>query len=238
MEPKRVYEQAGVAMTSRSYVEYEKMFVLDSKHLQGKRVLDVAGGASSFTVEAREKGIFAEAADPLYSKSPEEIARHGRDEIEIVASKMEKLVEVYNWEFYGSVEQHKAARVESLTRFTEDYASRDSASRYHRALLPELPFPDGAFDLVLCSHFLFLYEEQFDDAFHLAAIQELLRVCKPGGELRIYPLLNFHTNEYAGMQKLLDELTLLGHLAVKKDADLPFLPNSQHYLVIDKSICA
>lgn len=69
MEQKRIYEQIGVAMTSRSYIEYERMFVLNTEALKGKSVLDVAGGASSFTAEARKKGIFAEAADPMYHQS-------------------------------------------------------------------------------------------------------------------------------------------------------------------------
>ena len=52
--------------------EYEKMFMLQFEDLVGKRVLDVAGGASSFTTEARQRGIHAEAVDPLYAKSPDD----------------------------------------------------------------------------------------------------------------------------------------------------------------------
>ncbi|MFD0698606.1 methyltransferase domain-containing protein [Paenibacillus sp. GCM10027628] len=238
MEQKRIYEQVGVAMTSRSYAEYERMFLLNDKELQGKRVLDVAGGASSFTAEARRKGVLSEAADPLYSKSVEEITEHGMQEIEVVAAKMEKLVDVYNWEFYGSVEKHRAGRVEGLRLFSEDFASPDARVRYHTSILPNLPFADNSFDLVLCSHFLFLYEEQFDYGFHLASVRELLRVCKTGGEVRIYPLLNFRTVEYCRLQELLDELTSSGYLVRKSKANLPFLPNSEQFLVISKSICA
>lgn len=38
----------------------------------------------------------------------------------------------------------------------------------------------------MCSHFLFLYSEHCDRDFHLAAIQEMLRVSR---EVRIFPLL-------------------------------------------------
>jgi ubiquinone/menaquinone biosynthesis C-methylase UbiE len=238
MEQKRIYEQVGVAMTSRSYVEYEKMFVLESENLHGKQILDVAGGASSFTAEARENGVLAHAADPLYNKTADEISEHGMQEIEVVAAKMEKLVDVYNWEFYGSVEKHRAGRVESLRRFANDYAGHEAPARYHASMLPNLPFADGKFDLVLCSHFLFLYEAQFDYAFHLEAALELLRVCKPGGEVRIYPLLNFQTVAYTRLQDLLDELTLMGYLAERRRSNLPFLPNSEHFLCIVKPTCA
>ncbi|MBD0381146.1 methyltransferase domain-containing protein [Paenibacillus sedimenti] len=238
MEQKRIYEQVGVAMTSRTYAEYERMFMLDDKNLLGKRVLDVAGGASSFTAEARRKGVLSEAADPLFNKSAKEITEHGMQEIEAVAAKMEKLVDVYNWEFYGSVEQHRAGRVEGLRLFAEDFASPVAKSRYHGSLLPNLPFEDDTFDLVLCSHFLFLYEDQFDYAFHLAAVRELLRICKPGGEVRAYPLLNFRTEEYTRLQDLLDELTLSGYLAEKRKSNLPFLPNSEQFIIIAKPDCA
>lgn len=234
MEQKRVYEQVGVAMTSRSYVEYEKMFMLQTSDLIGKRVLDVAGGASSFTTEARQLGIDAEAVDPMYEKSPSAIAKHGMQEIELVAMKMAKLTDVYDWTFYGSVQQHKAGRIHALQRFIEDYSSSDGAGRYHTASLPSLPFRAESFDLVMCSHFLFLYEEQFDYAFHLSAIRELLRVCNPGGEVRLYPLMSFRTVEYSRLHDLISEFENGGFTVQKREASLPFLPNSHQYLSIKK----
>lgn len=234
MEQKRVYEQIGVAMTSRSYAEYEKMFMLRTEELIGKRVLDVAGGASSFTTEARQLGIYSEAVDPLYEKSAEAIAEHGLREIELVAAKMEKLQDVYDWTYYGSVEKHKAGRIEGLKQFVVDFSSKDADSRYHVSCLPSLPFAEASFDLVLCSHFLFLYEEQFDFAFHQAAVSELLRLCKPGGEVRIYPLLNFQTVEYSRLSDLINELKVKGYFVQKREASLPFLPNSQYLLSIIK----
>ncbi|OCT11947.1 hypothetical protein A8709_29225 [Paenibacillus pectinilyticus] len=234
MEQKRVYEQVGVAMTSRSYAEYERMFMLQTDDLKGKQVLDVAGGASSFTTEARQLGIEAIAADPLYEKSPGDIDEHGMREIELVAAKMAKLTDVYDWTFYGSVAQHKAGRIQALQRFVVDFSSEDAGSRYHTAALPSLPFEGGSFDLVVCSHFLFLYEEQFDYAFHLAAIRELLRVCKPGGEVRLYPLMSFRTEEYTRLNDLMRELEDSGCSVQKKEASLPFLPNSHQFLSIKK----
>ena len=51
---------------------------------------------------------------------------------------------------------------------------------------PSLPFADGSFDLALCSHLLFLYSAQFDEAFHRASIREM---CRVAAEVRIFPLL-------------------------------------------------
>ncbi|WP_063867813.1 class I SAM-dependent methyltransferase [Paenibacillus sp. Soil766] len=234
MEQKQVYEQVGVAMTSRSYVEYEKMFMLQTADLIGKRVLDVAGGASSFTSEASRLGIYAEAVDPLYANSPSAISAHGMQEIELVAMKMAKLVDVYDWTFYGSVEQHRAGRIQALQRFVEDFSNVEGSTRYHTAALPSLPFEAESFDLVMCSHFLFLYEEQFDYAFHVGAVRELLRVCKPGGEVRIYPLMSFRTEEYSYLPELINEFELAGFNVQKREASLPFLPNSHQFLSIKK----
>ena len=52
--------------------------------------------------------------------------------------------------------------------------------------LPDLPFADRAFDLALCSHYLFLYSKQLSNAFHVRAIREL---CRVAAEVRIFPLL-------------------------------------------------
>jgi len=52
-----------------------------------------------------------------------------------------------------------------------------------------LPFADGAFGVALCSHFLFLYDERWGEAFHLKAVREMLRVA---GDVRVFPLLDLH----------------------------------------------
>ena len=52
-----------------------------------------------------------------------------------------------------------------------------------------LPFPDFAFDLVLCPDYLFTDEDNQNIDFHLQQIAELARVAK---EVRIFPLSNSH----------------------------------------------
>lgn len=54
--------------------------------------------------------------------------------------------------------------------------------------LPHLPFADGAFDLVLCSHLLFTYDDRFNEAWHLAALLEMVRVSS--GQVRVFPLVS------------------------------------------------
>ena len=73
-----------------------------------------------------------------------------------------------------------------MDAFLADYDDGRRERRYVNAALPSLPFADGAFDKALCSHFLFLYSQQFTLDFHIAAIQELRRVAR---EVRVFPLL-------------------------------------------------
>jgi hypothetical protein len=176
-EQSEFYEQVGVAMTCRSFTEYEKMFVLSEQDLEQGTLLDIAGGAASFTAIARSKGIKAFAVDPLYQKSIEEMAKHGRNEISSVFEKLAKLTTTYDWTFYGTPELHRENRLRALDVFMEDYAKADANETYVASALPNLPFEANSFSLILCSHFLFLYQEQFDYTFHINAVTEMLRVC-------------------------------------------------------------
>ena len=67
-----------------------------------------------------------------------------------------------------------------------DYPRGKRQGRYIAGELPDLPFADREFDLALCSHFLFLYSEQYTEEFHMASIREL---CRVADEVRIFPLL-------------------------------------------------
>jgi hypothetical protein len=233
-EPSKFYEQVGVAMTCRSYTEYEKMFVLKKEDLQQGVILDIAAGASSFTAAAKSKGIKAFAVDPLYLKSIPEMAEFGRNEIAISTEKLANLTQNFDWSYYGSPELHREHRLRSLDVFMEDYVKADAVNTYFSSALPELPFAAGTFSLVLCSHFLFLYQEQFDYTFHINAVIELLRVCRAGGQIRIYPIFNFKGSPYPSLERLMSEMQEHGAISELVPSELPFIPGSTHFLKIQK----
>lgn len=228
------YEQIGVAMTCRGYDEYERMFDLDEEALRRGTVLDVAAGASSFAVEAGRRGIDVLCADPRYALSPEQIGAEGLAEIGTSSEKLARLAHRFDWSYYGDMERHKAGRMRSLGLFMQDYAETSTRGRYRAEHLPELSFPDDMFSMVLCSHFLFLYREQFDDAFHRAALKELLRVCMPGGEVRIYPLQSLRWEPYPELPELMACLESLGSKCTRQPSRLPFIPGSTEMLCIRK----
>lgn len=228
------YVQHGVAMTCRSFQEYVDMFQLTPGLLSKGEILDVAGGASSFVADACRKGYFATAVDPLYDESPQSIAHLGERERQEVVEKLAGLLDVYDWAYYGSLERHVEIREQSLSRFLEDYSNGQAQSRYVIGRLPQLPFPDNNFALVLSSHFLFLYEEQFDAAFHTAAIRELIRVTAPGGEIRLYPLSSLRRRTYAHLDTIVEDLRRDSRVFEVSFVDTPFrfLKTATQYLRI------
>lgn len=229
---KQAYEQIGFAMTCRSYEEYLRMFELtDEDFMQGK-VLDVAAGASSFTAEATRRGYEALAIDPRYAKSVQEWVAEASQEIEASTAKLVKLADVFDWSYYGNPDSHKAGRIASLKQFSEHLDTEAGKACYKSGMLPNLPFASDTFSLVLCSHFLFLYADHLGTEFHIQSVLELMRVCKPGGEVRIYPVITLNWEPYAALDELLEAIRLAGGKPELRPSKLPFISGSNMYLSI------
>ncbi|MFC5703787.1 class I SAM-dependent methyltransferase [Cohnella faecalis] len=229
------YPQVGVASTCRDYREYIAMFGLSDDDLRRGAVLDVGGGGSSFTAQLNAMGVEAVVADPLYAAATEEVLGIVRKEIDTSSAKLAANAGAFDWSFYGSPEKHRQLREQSYRAFAEDYAREDARRRYVPASLPRLPFEDGSFSLALCSHFLFLYgaDPMFDEAFHLAALKELLRVVRPGGEVRIYPMVTLQWEPYPYLSALLDQIKEIA-IAKTSESSLPFTPVRSPVLTLAK----
>ncbi|OBZ12943.1 class I SAM-dependent methyltransferase [Bacillus sp. FJAT-26390] len=229
---KQGYEQIGVAMTCRSFDEYVRMFGLQQSDLERGPILDVAAGGSSYTAEANARGYSAFAVDPRYGTGIEEWIKEAKQEIETSTAKLAKAQDHFDWSYYGSLEQHRAGREASILRFAAHVKDPLAASHYKYGMLPELPFSDDQFSLVLCSHFMFLYADQFGYEFHIKAILELMRICKPGGQIRIYPLIALNWEPYPKLEQLMGLISQHGGRAEMLPSQLPFIPKSSHYLNI------
>ncbi|SFE37292.1 Methyltransferase domain-containing protein [Paenibacillus algorifonticola] len=226
------YEQVGVAITCRGYDEYLRMFGLEESDLGAGPLLDIAAGGASFTAEACARGYDAHAVDPRYAGDVESWIAQSADEIEISTNKLIALQEAFDWSYYKDPALHRAGRERSLELFANHLRSEAGKDRYRFGQLPQLPFGQGTFSLVLCSHFLFLYAEQFDFNFHKQAVLEMMRLCKPGGQVRIYPLLSLSWNAYPHMDELLKAVAERGGQAEFMPANLPFIPGSDLFLKI------
>ena len=90
-----------------------------------------------------------------------------------------------------------------MDAFCRDFESGKQHGRYIDASLPNLPFPDQRFDLVLSAHLLFFYAANRDLTFHLDAVRELLRI---GTEVRIFPIVDVNSNPSPFLSPVIDEL--------------------------------
>lgn len=241
MEKKRErpqeYPQAGVASTSRDFEEYIAMFDLKEDDLRKGRVLDVAAGGASFTAAMADRGLSSVAVDPFYAGDREAALSVAGNEIAVSSAKLAAMAEQYDWTFYGSPDGHRARRERSFARFAADFTAPGAGERYVAASLPGLPFADGTFSLVLCSHFLFLYGDNpaFDTAFHSAALKELLRVARPGGEVRIYPLVTLRWETYTDLDRVMDGIREEADVQVA-ESKLRFIPVGSPFLKLAKKL--
>lgn len=183
----RSFDLQGAVPWGRRLEEYQAFFDLGAPSpARWGRVLDVGGGPASFTAEATARGLGVVAADPLYRLDGQSIRTRFEAARPVMMQAVRRSRERFVWRHYASPEDLERRRVEALEIFLEDFDWGKACGRYRDAALPHLPFQEGSFHLALCSHLLFLYSEQLDEAFHLAALRELLRVAH---EVRVFPLL-------------------------------------------------
>ncbi|MCP9848698.1 class I SAM-dependent methyltransferase [Cyanobium sp. Morenito 9A2] len=182
---------AKVVFFGRTGEEALQFFDLEWEALKGRRLLDCPGGPGAFTALARRHGVEVIAVDPLYGLPPEELERQALADIGLHnerASGADHLRPDFDLDLY-----HRGKRG-ALASFLSD--RRAHPESYLAASLPELPFSDGSFDLVLSAHLLFGYSplqdgglyanSPFDLAWHRRALAELRRVSR--GEVRLYPV--------------------------------------------------
>ena len=161
------------------------MFALSAADLR-RRIVGCGDGPASFNAELTALGGDVVSVDPMYAFSGAVIERRVEETFEVVMDQVRRNPDDFVWTHVPSIEELGRRRMGAMRRFIRDYPSGTDRGRYVDASLPELPFSDRSFDLGLSSHFLFLYSEQFDLAFHLDALREMLRVA---AEVRVFPLL-------------------------------------------------
>lgn len=182
---RKEFDLQGIVPWGRRYDEYAEFFALADLPLEGA-VLDVGGGPASFAAEAAGHGIEVLACDPIYAASGAAIRHRFEETRNDMMAGLRVAQYRFNWKRYGSPERIERIRREALDIFLADFEVR-GRERYVPASLPALPFGNDAFQTALCSHLLFLYGDDLDAAFHVAATKELARVAR---EVRIFPLVN------------------------------------------------
>ena len=181
-----VFTLSSVVPWGRSFDEYRRMFALTEADL-ASRILGCGDGPASFNADLTRRGGRVVSSDPLYRFDAAQIQQRIEDTSAEVLAQARQNAHEFVWDdAIPDVEALKRVRMAAMTTFLDDYERGRREGRYVVAGLPSLPFADGAFDLALCSHFLFLYSQQRDAAFHVASMRELCRVAR---EVRVFPLL-------------------------------------------------
>lgn len=188
-------EFAQVVFYGRLGEDALKMFNLDPREWRGARVLDCPGGPGSLSAVLRAEGFDVTAVDPLYALAEDTLKQRALADLNRAMDQLAGDPAIRpDFDLAACRQEH----LDALDVFLAD--RRAFPDQYIAASLPELPFADQSFDLVLSGHLLFSYSpmadgglmagEGLDLTWHRRALAELLRVSRRA--VRLYPA---HTME-------------------------------------------
>lgn len=210
------------------------MFALTPEELATCRFLGAADGPAGFNAELTARGGRVISTDPIYRFTRLELRQRIDETTETVIRKVRERRDGFHWEDgdYPSPEALREARLSAMSLFLNDYETGLEEGRYVDAELPCLPFEDNAFDIALCSHYLFLYSEIIDFEAHLAAITELLRLAP---QVRIYPVVNIDSSLSRWLEPVLEKLKRADYQTELIPVPTRVLRNSYKTLKITRS---
>ena len=174
----------------RSFDEYLDMFDLSEEDLT-RDIVGVGDGPASFNFWMHQRGTPIVSVDPIYRYSETDLRQRIQETYEDVIAQARQNQDKFVWTHISSVDELAEIRMRAMDEFCRDLERGKQEGRYIDASLPDLPFPDGQFDLVLSAHLLFFYSANRDLAFHLDAVRELLRI---GTEVKIFPIVDVNSN--------------------------------------------
>lgn len=211
----------------RSFPEYQRMFNLAPADLD-KRILGCGDGPASFNAMLTARGGRVVSCDPVYCFSAEAIRRRVDAVYPEIMAKVGANPSNYLWDELGTVERLGEVRMAAMTDFLADFPEGCEQGRYREATLPGLPFEDQAFDLALCSHYLFLYSDHLDEDGHLQGMRELCRVAK---EVRVFPLVALDGNRSRHLDAVVEALADEGIRVTLEPVDYRFQKGATEMLV-------
>jgi len=207
------------------------MFSLDQAALSGT-ILGCADGPASFNAEAHRLGLSVTSIDPIYAFDRFSIARRIAEVSEDLMRQVYENLDEYVWDIIKNPKHLYQTRQSAMEVFLSDFEAGKEDGRYIAAAAPKLPFKDEEFDLALCSHFLFLYSNQFGYDQHLESVQSLIRVAK---EVRIFPILSMPDNTTSiHLMPIIDELRMDGFNVSIESVDYEFMRGASEMLLISK----
>jgi hypothetical protein len=186
----------------RSFNEYLDIFNLSEEDMT-RDIVGVGDGPASFNARMSQRGTPLISVDPIYRFSEAELRQRIQETYDDVIAQARLNQDKFVWAKFSSVDELAEIRMHAMDEFCRDFERGKQQGRYIDASLPDLPFPDRRFDLVLSAHLLFFYSANRDLAFHLDAVQELLRI---GTEVRIFPIVDVNSNPSPFLSPVINEL--------------------------------
>jgi len=202
----------------RSFNEYRRMFDLSEADL-ALRIVSVADGPASFNAELTRRGGHVASCDPLYRLDGAQIRARVEATRGVMLDLTRRNAHRFVWDRIRSPEHLGDLRTTAMETFLGDYEQGRDEGRYLDRSSPRLHIPAGRFDLALCSHFLFLYSDEFPLQFHLDSIIEMAQLAR---DLRIFPLLNLAGEPSPHVDPALSALRKLGFRAERRTVDYEF----------------
>jgi hypothetical protein len=225
-----VIKYENVVPWGRSYQEYIRMFDLAEADVS-KKILGCGDGLASFNSFMHKNGKQVVSIDPVYQFSRGEIERRIAETYDNVINQTQNNQDKFIWKTIKSVDELGTIRMAAMKEFLADYERGKDEGRYIYGELPELPFGDNAFDLVLCSHFLFLYSDNLSLEFHVQAIREM---CRVGKEIRIFPIVDVNSKRSAHIEPVKKYIQSVGWTAQEIKVDYEFQKKGNTMLKLKK----
>lgn len=165
-------QRYGVSMmhTARSFAYYRKVFYKNQSKavvlasLEGKRIVDIGCGYTPFAEDSMFRAC-DDAGIEFYGVDP------------VIANDIK----------FGPRERAMAIATGGGGVFN---AKAPGLERALSIRAENLPFDDESVDEILCSYLLFVWVEKEEDLADI--LGEFLRVLKPGGVVKLYPLYEWH----------------------------------------------
>lgn len=223
------FQLNSVVPWGRNIDEYREMFMLSDEDMR-KRIAGFGDGPASFNYQAMISGHNVISFDPIYGFSKEQLEARIEEVRSVVMKQMSENTENYVWDKIKSLDELESVRMSAMKLFLQDYEQGLTDKRYICHELPDrIDYPDNSFDIGLSSHFLLMYTSLGYD-FHIAAISEMLRVCK---QVRIFPLCDLDSSASEMIESVID------YFAKRYDVDIrrteyEFQKGADKLLVINK----
>lgn len=224
-------ELQNIVPWGRTLAEYRAMFMLSDTELQGA-ILGCGDGPASFNSEVKALGGHVISIDPIYAFKKEQIANRIDEVADEVMAQVRMKADDFVWQSIPNPDTLYRMRMEAMHIFLEDYELGKAQERYMHEELPRLCFKEKQFDVALSSHFLLLYSRHLDEAFHMEAILEMLRVAK---EVRIFPIITLEGKKSPHLDAIMATLKTLGYLPTIEKVAYEFQKGGDEMLRVRRS---